>query len=110
MISAEFWLRQGKGEEAWLLEDDDGPVFFFHMQQSVRALVQFGPARTKEQRERTQVALMAGMNWLGALLGSIGKHELIFDSQSLPLKLFCEKRLGFERTPDMLTKKLFVKS
>lgn len=108
-IAPEFWLQQGKGEEAWVLEDEHGPVFFFHMQQTVKALIQFGPSRTREQRERTQLALMAGMAWLGALLGSIGKHEMVFDSQNPALKRFCEKRLGFAATPDMLTKGLFVK-
>lgn len=108
-IAPEFWLQQGKGEEAWVLEDGEGPVFFFHMQQTVKALIQFGPSRTREQRERTQVALMGGVAWLGALLGQVGKHEVVFDSQSPALKLFCEKRLGFNPTPDMLTKTLFVK-
>jgi hypothetical protein len=104
-IDPEFWLEQRPGMDSVLVEDSQGPVFFFKAQlldQTARnrgpiaqIFIQFMPCATEEDRERTRQALMEGMAWLEPVLRQSGVEEIFFDTRQLKLIAFCQKRLGF---------------
>ena len=104
-IDPEFWLEQRPGMDSVLVEDSQGPVFFFKAQlldQTARnhgpiaqIFIQFMPCATEEDRERTRHALMQGTAWLAPVLEQSGAEEMFFDTRQPKLIAFCQKRLGF---------------
>ena len=98
-----FFLTQSKGIESYVLEDPEGPVFFFRMTRAVRIDIQFAP---DEEHERTREGLIRGLDWLSTVLAEKGIRQLIFESVNLPLIRMAEKRLGFHRSHDELVKDL----
>jgi len=109
---AEFFLNHEKGIESFVLEDPDGPVFFFRMTRTIRLDIQFPPddaQPTDQPHERTREALMAGVEWLASSLALAGIHQLIFDSDNPLLIRSAERRLGFHRSPNELVRDIAVK-
>jgi hypothetical protein len=121
-----FWLEQRVGMDSFLLNDGDGPVFFFKTRlaieeeytptgetsiftgipilskrRTVRAElhIQFMPCATEEDHERTRRALLRGLEWLEPVLGHGGAEEIYFDSRDLKLITFAQKKLGFYLDP-----------
>lgn len=105
-VNPQFWVDQGPGEEAYVLEDQDGPdrmLFFLklcrqgmHRGQAVIELhIQFDPEVGGTARTRRRHALMEGLQWLERTLRLSGGKELFFRSRNEGLILFAQKRLGF---------------
>ena len=101
---AEFFTRSEPGAECYVLEDADGPVFFFKMTKAVRLDIQFDAGTTPLARERTREGLIEGMEWLAGVLGQSAVHQIIFDSIDPLLIRSTEKRLGFVRSPNELVR------
>ena len=102
-INPEFWLEQRPGMDSVMVEDSQGPVFFFKTQLLItkekritaQVFIQFMPRETVEDGNRTRQALTEGMAWLEPVLQQSGAEEIFFTSRQLKLIAFCQKRLGF---------------
>lgn len=108
----EFFLSHEKGIESFVLEDPDGPVFFFRMTRTIRLDIQFPPddeQPTDRPHERTREALIQGVEWLAGSLALAGIHQLIFDSVNPLLIRSAERRLGFHRSPNELVRDIAVR-
>lgn len=104
-VHGTFWTEQGPGIDSYVLCDRETmqPVFFFRMEQVVRIHIQFPPTPTKREGMRVATALQAGMNWLKMALGCGKTREIVFDSTTKLLRLFCTGKLGFEARPNTLS-------
>jgi hypothetical protein len=104
-IDPGFWLEQRPGMDSVVVEDSQGPVFFFKtclLNQiepgrgpHAQVFIQFMPCATEEDRERTRDALVEGTAWLAPVLEQSGAEEIFFDTRQPKLIAFCQKRLGF---------------
>ena len=106
-----FWLIQGMRMDAWLLSDRGGPIFFLKIVGSgpipwradyAELFIQFKPPpadRLERLRhlQRTQAALILGLEWLERILRQSRVKEIFFDSRSEMLIRFSVEKLGFER-------------
>jgi hypothetical protein len=96
----DFWLDQAIGLESYILEDAEGPVFFFRMTRAVRLDIQFPPEDPHDDmRKRVRDGLREGFGWLAAVLALSGVHQVIFKSENPELIRSAEKRLGFVPSP-----------
>lgn len=116
-----FWLEQGQYADAYLLLDQDGPLYFARLIVSessprwreVEMHIQFPPVPADEAgklklRARVARGLIHGLTWLERMLKGISARELYFDSRTESLKDFCVRRLGFEdKGGGRLVKKLW---
>lgn len=103
----EFWIEQTAGRDSYMLEDQEGPVFFFKMHRlSLKAVeihTQFPPLGTvlhssekqEHDRRRVQQAIIQGFRWLEGSLAKTKVKEIYFDSTHPPLRAFAVRRLGF---------------
>lgn len=111
-VDPQFWVEQGPGEEAYVLEDQEGPdkntVLFFlklcgqGMHNGLRVVelhIQFDPGVDGKARARRRHALMEGLQWLERTLRLSGGKEIFFRSRNEGLILFAQKRLGFVIDP-----------
>lgn len=105
-IAPEFWTRQGRGVDGYVLCDDEGPVLFLQMHRAVRLYIQFTPGITREARERIRKGLIAGMNYLAVALGAVGITEVLFDTSSKVLAQFARARLKFTEAPPTLRRSI----
>lgn len=106
----EFWLDQSPGIESYILEDAEGPVFFFRMTRAVRLDIQFPPEPPEgDTRKRVRDGLREGFGWLAAVLALSGVHEVIFKSENPELIRSAEKRLGFRYSKGELVHELEVR-
>jgi hypothetical protein len=116
-VRPEFWIEQGEGCEAWLLTDEEGPVYFFkavHCQPDVEVHIQFPPYPAAapilsqvHHRNRLALALVEGMRWLECRLKAAKRmREIRFDSRDPKLIRFAEKHLGFTNEGGHLSKRL----
>jgi hypothetical protein len=105
VLSPQFWLEQRAGVDSTLLLDSVGPVFFFKAalllvreDPVLRAqiFIQFMPAKTEEDLERTRSGLIHGTAWFEQIMRISGVKEIFFDTRQAKLIAFCKKRLGFE--------------
>ena len=102
-IDPGFWLEQRPGMDSVVMEDSQGPVFFFKTQLlttneeiiTAQVFIQFMPRVTIDDGNRTRQALMEGTAWLAPVLEESGAEEMFFDSRQPKLIAFCQKRLGF---------------
>jgi len=99
----EFWIEQTMGKDSYMLEDHEGPLFFFKLHRlsisAVELHCQFPPASTDaHQRERVQEGIIKGFEWLEGALMQSKVREVFFDSTHLPLRSFAVRRLGFTAT------------
>jgi hypothetical protein len=106
-IDPRFWLEQQPGVDSVVVEDSQGPVFFFKTRLLIdcgylsrkrvvaQVFIQFMPCATEEDRERTRQALIEGTAWLAPVLEQSGAEEMFFDTRQPKLISFCQKRLGF---------------
>jgi hypothetical protein len=101
-VTPDFFLKQEPGAEAYLMEDENGPLFFFKMSRAIRISIQFGPSATREERDRNAEALEVGFGWLLSQAQDAVVREMIFESTVVPLIRFCENRFGFKKAPDDL--------
>lgn len=95
-----FWVRQSADINSLLLEDEQGPVFFFRMQimgdgSEVEVHIQFSPEESVAAKERLMDALLKGFSWLENRLAQVGFTTLYFHSRRRALIYFCQKRMGF---------------
>lgn len=97
-VKADFFIKPEPGVETFVLEDADGQVFFFRMMRALRIDIQFGPATSPEDRERTRIALMNGFDWLKDSCRNAVIRQVMFESNVAPLVRFCEKRFGFQQS------------
>lgn len=96
----QFWIEQDTRINSFVLEDEQGPVFFFRMVRhkhgvEIEIHIQFAPENIVS-RQRTMDALTIGFEWLAKRLVSLGFKILYFHSRSQRLIYFCQKRLGFK--------------
>jgi hypothetical protein len=98
--------KSSLGIDCYVVESEGEIVFFFRVETAARMLMQFNPEDKPEIRLANMDALRTGMSWLAVAMGAIGVQEGIFDTRNPALKNFACKRLGFEATPDLLSKKL----
>jgi hypothetical protein len=113
-VRPEFWIEQGEGCEAWLLTDEEGPVYFFkavHFHPDIEVHIQFPPypaalAITSQihHRNRMALALVEGMRWLEQTARSV--REIRFESRDPKLIRFAENHLGFNNEGGRLSKRL----
>jgi hypothetical protein len=113
-VRPEFWIEQGERWEAWLLTDEEGPVYFFkavRYDPDIEVHIQFPPypavaAITSQihHRNRLSMALVEGMRWLERR--ARGVREIRFESQNPSLIRFAEKHLGFTNEGGRLSKRL----
>lgn len=93
-----FWIVQSTCSNSYLLEDQDGAVFFFKMVLAGRRVevhIQFPPGTALAQ-SRVRHGLRLGIQWLEKQLISAGFDGYFFHSRNPSLVVFCENRLGFE--------------
>lgn len=97
-----FWLEQAATVNSFVLEDKDGPIFFFQTREAGTCLeifIQFDSfdvfAGGAPVRFRTILALTKGLEWLKKNLGGAGWDSVYFTSKNPQLIEFCERRLGF---------------
>lgn len=102
----DFFLFSTRGMDCYVLEDDEGPIFFFKMTRAVRLDIQFGPSRSTEERERNRDALSEGLAWLNGVLWASGFRQVLFNSENPVLVRSCTKRLGFVASPHELVRYL----
>jgi hypothetical protein len=110
-IRPEFWIDQKPGRDAYLMEDNAGPIFFFKICaidfQMVELHIQFGPP--EQDKTRVRQALIEGLHWLEAVLKQAGIREVRFESDYPELVRFSQKRLGFSLLEDnILYRKLMA--
>jgi hypothetical protein len=107
MVDPYFWTRQGPGEDAYLLVDQerDGPLFFLKLVQMGKCVIelhiQFSHEGDKKARARRREALMEGLMWLERALRVGGVKEIFFRSRNSGLILYSTKRLKFIADPVM---------
>lgn len=102
-MAPEFFITQGPGIESYLLEDIEGPVFFFRMTRVVRVDIQFAPESLHpNMRERIRGGLTAGFKWLMASLANSPNYQVIFESKNPELIASCIRRFRFRRSPHEL--------
>lgn len=96
-VSPQFWLEQGPDSDAYLLLDQEGPLYFARLirttPEQVEMHIQFPP---QTGHRRVVLGLMNGMVWLEKMLRRIRIRELYFKSCSPTLIRFAIRRLGFE--------------
>lgn len=106
----EFWLEQTISRDSYMLEDPEGPLFFFKIHRlSLKAVelhIQFSPETSQKQKIRVQQGLMDGFAWLEKMFNTAGIKDVSFDSSSPPLIAFAVKRLGFTLDGTRLHKEL----
>lgn len=105
-IAPEFWLRQDKGVDGYVLSDGEGEILFLQMHRAVRFYIQFSPATTRAARERLRDGMKFGMQFLAASLGAVGMQEVIFDTASQMLARFVTRNLSFREAPGTLRRVL----
>lgn len=95
----EFWLEQRVARDSYMLEDAEGPLFFFKLHRitinAVELHIQFPPPSDLHQKHRVQVGLIDGFNWLEKTLKLAHISVIHFDSAHGPLRQFAVGRLGF---------------
>jgi hypothetical protein len=112
----EFWIEQTINRDSYVLEDTEGPIFFFKIHRlSIKAIelhCQFPPTDqadesegAKYDRKRVQQGILKGFEWLEGALKKTKVEDLFFDSAHGPLRAFAVKRLGFSiHSKDKLSK------
>lgn len=105
-----FWIYQSDNVNSLLLEDEQGPVFFFRMQimtgVEIEVHIQFSPDDSMQARERVMRALLIGFAWLEIRLTQVGFRTMFFESKNPALILFCQKRMGFAWDGKRLERKM----
>lgn len=84
------------GTETLVFVDEHGPILFVNLAKAIRAFVQFAP----EAEARTRVALPEAFNFVAVRGKKSGFREIIFESLSRPLIVFCKRYLGFRKSPN----------
>lgn len=105
-VSADFFLKEEPGIGCYVLEDHEGPIFFFRTENTIRIHMQFDGCSAAATRERNREALLYGMDWLGMQLAAKGIVEMTFDSENPLLRASACKRLGFYKEPGELRRGL----
>jgi hypothetical protein len=113
-VRPEFWIEQGEQCEAWLLTDEEGPIYFFKAVRrypDIEVHVQFPPypavapiTSQIHHRNRLSLALIEGMRWLEQRAKSV--REIRFESKNPKLIRFAENHLGFTNEGGHLSKHL----
>lgn len=101
-VAPEFFISGQPDSECLVLEDERGPILFLRMERALRIHIQFAPAVTAEDKQRTREAMLEGFPWLQQMARNSGFREILFQSTVAPLIRFCEKRFGFRRSPNEL--------
>lgn len=105
-----FWMRQSPDINSFVLEDSEGPLFFFRMQimnvTEIEVHIQFGPGDALPARARLMNALLAGFAWLENRLAQVGFRTMFFYSKNPALIHFCQKRMGFDWDGRRLERKM----
>lgn len=106
---AAFWIDQRAGAQSYLLEDGEGPLFFFKVtelpqatqQAAIELHIQFDghnydTKNCRMRKLRTLRGLMDGLAWLEKRLSESSIHAVYFTSRNPALIRFCCERLKFE--------------
>lgn len=93
-ISTDLFFEPGT--ETLVFVDEYGPILFVNLAKAIRSFVQFAP----EAEARTRVALPEAFNFVAQRGKKAGFREIIFESLSRPLILFCRRYLGFHKSPN----------
>jgi hypothetical protein len=125
LFAPEFWLEQSALVNSFVLEDAQGPIFFFRtclacrsgggdgpgfggfsIYKGVEVFIQFAPMSRGTFILRTATALERGFAWLKKRLGGLGYDAVYFTSRNPQLIEFAERRLEFIGTaqPDGSTR------
>lgn len=93
----EFWFETNLGRDSYMLEDTEGPVFFFKIHRlSINVVELHCQFPTDEvTKERVQAGILEGFAWLETELKKTKVEYLFFDSSFEPLRAFTIRRLGF---------------
>lgn len=106
-MTADFFLKLQPGEDAWALEDSQGMVvFYFKTETACRIHIQFMAGSDHAAKRKNAYALLGGLTWLEGILRSNRFRELLTDIDSPQLREFCQKHLGFQESPKLLSKPL----
>jgi hypothetical protein len=104
-MTADFFLKRPKGEDAWAVEDQQGNiVLYFKTQTAVRFSCIFARSETRRDKATNARVLRAGWQWICRLLSRNGYRELITDTESPDLAMFTKKVLGFSSLKEQLSK------
>jgi hypothetical protein len=100
-----FWLEQQAQRDSYMLEDEEGPLFFFKLHHLARKVVELHvqfppPSGDSHQRYRIQRGLIDGFQWLEETLKQAHIEVVHFDSTHPPLRRFAMARLGFDTNLD----------
>jgi hypothetical protein len=108
-MTADYFLKLERGEDAWALEDETGMVvFYFKTSTAVRLSIQFPALEGDEDKARNRAAMVKGLPWIGDLLRHNGFREILFETEGVELANFAKRRLGFKEQPGLLTRPILT--
>ncbi|OYV36704.1 MAG: hypothetical protein B7Z80_14845 [Rhodospirillales bacterium 20-64-7] len=107
---AAFWIEQsrserGAGAQSYLLEDSDGPLFFFKITELAQAAIEmhiqfdaqnYDARNCRGTKWRTLRGLVDGFAWVEKRLAESSIYAVYFTSRNPALIRFCCERLKFE--------------
>lgn len=103
-VNAAGELAEDPRINAFALEDQDRTLMYIRISRCARVHIQFPPQPENgrsihRQRIRMANALIKGMAFLEVGLEQAGCSEWIFETESDPLRLLVQKRMGFSFSP-----------
>lgn len=101
-VNDQFFIGPEPGAQCLTLTNPQGKVFFFRLTRVLRIDIQFPPASTEEEQSRLRRGLTSGFRWLRQRAAAAGFREIVFQSESRMLKVFC-RRFGFKESPQELS-------
>jgi hypothetical protein len=96
---AEFFNQYGTVTKVY--EDDNGPVLFVRGAKALRLDIQYVD---NDDHERNKAAMLAGFDGLVEKAKANGFTEIVFNTNSRALKIFCKREFGFKESDGELRK------
>jgi hypothetical protein len=97
----EFFIQPGTVTKVY--EDGEGPILFVRGAKALRLDIQYV---SNDDHERNKAAMLAGFDGLAQKAKQNGFSEIIFNSNSRALKIFCKRNFGFQESDGELRKYL----
>lgn len=97
----EFFVQPGTLTKVY--EDEKGPVLFVRGAKALRLDIQYVD---NNDTERNKAAMLAGFDSLADKAKANGFTEVIFNTNSRALKIFCKRHFGFTESDGELRKYL----
>jgi hypothetical protein len=97
-VKPEWWMDNTEGTKCFVVENENGVVFYLKLETMTRCYIQFPPDAERD-KAATAIALKKAFLEISGGLKNIGHREMIFDSKSEGLiNLFA--KFGFKETKD----------